>query len=226
MRKLISIFIVNFIKINYLLFDRPKLLFARLKFNLLDNKKDNILVSIIVATYSRSKLLTERTIPAVLNQTYKDIEVIVVGDNCIDDTPSKIKDLKDPRLIFFDLSKRGKYPKNVNDRWFVQGSVPRNFGMKVAKGRWLMFISDDDIMYPDQVEKLVKFIKTNRLEFASAAYKTFKNGETIYVYPGKYNYRSNLICGGMQTWIYESYLGKFRWNRHSWRKKKRSTRRL
>lgn len=214
-----NIFIISVIKIINILFDRWKLLYMRLKFELTQRKKDNECVSIIIATYNRAKILTERTIPAALDQTYKNIELIIIGDHCIDDTPQKIIEIKDPRVKFFDLSKRGKYPENVDDRWFVQGSVPRNFGMKVATGRWLMFISDDDIMYSNQVDKLVKYVKLNNLEFASAGYKTFKNGEAKYIYPGKNNYKSNLICGGMQTWIYEAYLKTFRWNRHSWRKK-------
>jgi glycosyltransferase involved in cell wall biosynthesis len=176
------------------------------------------LVSIIIATYNRSNILINRTLPAIFNQNYKNIEIIVVGDCCIDDTESNIKKIKDERLKFYNLKKRGKYPKNIEDRWFVQGSVPRNFGMKVAKGKWFVFISDDDILYPNHIEILLKNAKEKKLEFISASYITVKDGLTIRVNPNKWNFNSELICGGMQTWLYRSYLRGFKWNRQSWRK--------
>lgn len=178
----------------------------------------NVKVSVIIATYNRANILINRTIPSVLRQTHKNIEVIVVGDCCIDDTQEKIKLVDDLRVKFFNLDKRGKYPSNIRNRWFVQGSVPRNFGMKVATGDWFVFISDDDIMYPHHIETMLNNAKKYNLEFASASYEAIKDGKKIVVNPEKNNRDSDLVCGGMQTWIYRSYLRIFKWNRHSWRK--------
>ena len=75
--------------------------------------EDNPLVSIIIATYNRSQILINRTLPTVLSQTYNNIEVVIVGDHCIDNTPELLKDYPDNRVRFFDLKKRGKYPKNI-----------------------------------------------------------------------------------------------------------------
>jgi Glycosyltransferase like family 2 len=176
------------------------------------------LVSIIVATYNRSEILVGRTIPSILNQTYRNIELVVVGDKCIDNTPLNVCSITDSRLRFIDLPRRGSYPKMVSDRWFVQGSVPRNFGMKIARGKWFVFLSDDDIMLPHQIEVMLSFALNNKLEFASSAYSTTKDGEHYTVYPDKNNFNSKLVCGGMQTWIYRDYLRFFKWNIHSWRK--------
>jgi glycosyltransferase involved in cell wall biosynthesis len=144
---------------------------------------------------------------------------VVIGDCCVDDTAKRIKEVQDKRLIFFDLKKRGKYPKPIEDRWFVQGTTPRNYGMKIAKGNWFVFISDDDILYPNHIEVLLRSAIEKNLEFISAAYTTVKDGKTIEVQPSTSNNHSELICGGMQTWLYRSYLRTFKWNRHSWRKK-------
>ena len=179
----------------------------------------NGMVSIIIATYNRSNILINRTLPSVFAQSHKNIEVVVIGDCCIDDTAKRIQKVKDKRLIFHDLKKRGKYPKKIEDRWFVQGSTPRNYGMKIAKGNWFVFISDDDVLYPNHIEVLLRNAKEKNLEFISAAYKTVKDGKTIEVQPNTWNKDSALICGGMQTWLYRSYLRTFKWNRHSWRKK-------
>jgi glycosyltransferase involved in cell wall biosynthesis len=193
-----------------------KLWFSR-RLNIKNEKND--LISIIIATYNRSNILINRTLPSVFMQTYENIEILVIGDCCIDDTAIKIREIRDKRLKFYDLKSRGRYPKLTKDRWFVQGSVPRNYGMKIAKGNWFVFISDDDILFPNHIEILLKNAKEKNLEFISAAYLTVKDGETIEIQPKKSNYQSELICGGMQTWLYRSYLRNFKWNRHSWRKK-------
>ena len=183
------------------------------------NRDYEDLVTIIIATYNRSNILINRTLPAVFAQSHKNIEILVIGDCCVDDTVERIKEVQDKRLIFYDLKKRGKYPKLIEDRWFVQGTTPRNFGMKIAKGKWFVFISDDDVLYPNHIEILLRNAIEKKLEFISAAYKTVKDGKTIEVQPSAWNYNSELKCGGMQTWLYRSYLRSFKWNRHSWRKK-------
>ena len=181
-------------------------------------RPENDLVSIIIATYNRSNILIDRTLPSVLAQTHQNIEVVIIGDKCIDDTAERLNTLDDPRIIFYDLPERGVYPQDIKDKWFVQGSVPRNEGMKIAKGRWFVFISDDDLLYKNHIETLLKAAGENDLEFVSASYKTVKDGKELIVHPDKWNIGSDLICGGMQTWLYKSYLRSFKWNRHSWRK--------
>ena len=84
--------------------DRPKLIELRNSSNYQKPfKAKEPLVSIRVATYNRAKILTERTIPSFLNQTYKNIEVVIVGDHCPDDTVERIKKIKDKRVKFYNL---------------------------------------------------------------------------------------------------------------------------
>jgi len=176
------------------------------------------LVSIIIATYNRSSILINRTLPSVLAQTYTNIEVIIIGDHCIDNTPEMLKNFPDKRVHFFDLAKRGKYPKDIKDRWFVQGAIPRNMGMKIAKGEWFVFISDDDIIYPHHIDKLLKAAISKKVEFISAAYDTIKDGKKLIVQPEAFHNNNSFIVGGMQTWLYRSYLKFFKWNVDAWRK--------
>jgi glycosyltransferase involved in cell wall biosynthesis len=177
------------------------------------------LVSIIIATYNRSAILINRTLPSVLNQTYENIEVVVIGDKCIDDTPRLMKSYPDKRVKFYDLSKRGVYPRDIQQRWFVQGSVPRNKGMKIAKGKWFVFISDDDVMLPEHIKTLLEAAETFDVEFISASYETIKNGEKVIVHPAEFGGNRKVMIGGLQTWLYRSYLKFFKWNIDSWRKK-------
>jgi glycosyltransferase involved in cell wall biosynthesis len=219
MQKIIN-YIILFLYLPYLkLCDNLLLPFYRFKFN--QNKKKDVfpLVSIIIATYNRSNILINRTLPSILCQTYENFEVVIVGDKCIDNTALFFENYPDKRVRFFDLPKRGNYPLDIKDRWFVQGTTPRNKGMKLAKGEWFVFISDDDILMPNHIEVLLKNALRLNVEFISASYETYKNGNKIIVHPQQFiKGTKSAYIGGMQTWLYRSYLKCFKWNIHSWRK--------
>jgi glycosyltransferase involved in cell wall biosynthesis len=210
-------------KYYYFFYEKIMLHIIRFSNNLFFKEKyneKNPLVSIIIATYNRSDILLNRTLPSILSQTYKNIEIIIVGDKCIDNTPALLTNYHDKRVKFYDLKKRGKYPQNIKDRWFVQGSVPRNKGMKLANGDWFIFISDDDVMFPNHVEVLLRNAIDLKVEFLSASYETVKNGKIHIVNPVFFTSNGRSVkIGGMQTWIFKSYLKFFKWNIDSWRKK-------
>jgi glycosyltransferase involved in cell wall biosynthesis len=213
-----NVLITNLIAFKSFLFDKIILYISRLDSNK-SISETRPLVSIIIATYNRASILINRTIPSILNQSYNNFEIIIVGDHCIDNTPIQIKKIIDSRIRFYDLPKRGKYPMDIKDRWFVQGTKPRNKGMQLAKGDWFVFISDDDILLPNHLETLVNAAIELNVEFLSASYETVKNGETLIVKPTLFSENGKqAFIGGMQTWIYRSYLKCFKWNIHSWRK--------
>jgi len=183
-------------------------------------KNSKPLVSIIIATYNRGNILVSRTIPHLLDQDYKNIEIIVIGDKCKDDTPNLIKKISDKRVKFYDLKLRGKYPKSIVDRWFVQGTKPRNMGMKYAMGDWYVWMSDDDILYPNHISTLLEYAQSNDLEFVTANYQEEREGKVNIVKAQSYDKNHpDFLIGGMPSWMYRSYLKTFKWNIHSWRKK-------
>jgi glycosyltransferase involved in cell wall biosynthesis len=206
-----------FKSIFYFIYEVPMLRFKRLT-NKINYENNNPLISIIIATYNRSEILLNRTLPSILKQSYTNYEVIIVGDKCIDETPQLLNNYPDKRVYFLDLKKRGKYPKNVEQRWFVQGAKPRNIGLSLAKGDWLMFISDDDILYPDCLEVLLKHAISTKSEFVSGGYDTIIDGKDQYFPPEPWG-PNNIMIGGMPSWLYRSYLSFFKWNIDSWRKK-------
>ena len=176
------------------------------------------LISIIIATYNRGRILVERTLPSIFRQTYRNFEVIVVGDHCADNTPELLSRVQDPRLVFYDLPQRGKYPKDVKLRWFVQGTPPRNKGMRLARGKWLSWLSDDDVFTPNHLEDLLSFAMRGRYEFVSGAYEAERQGQKHVLGDDAMREALGIAVGGMPTWLYRTYLRHFRWNRHCWRK--------
>ena len=123
------------------------------------------LVTVIVATYNRSRPLTERCLPSILGQTYDNLELIVVGDACTDDTEELVSQIKDPRLKFHNLPERGRYPSDPIRRWMVAGIAPTNEALSMAKGDFITHLDDDDEYVPDRLEKLVKFAADNQCDF-------------------------------------------------------------
>lgn len=123
------------------------------------------LVSICVATYNRGRLLTERCIPSLLNQTYKNVEVVVVGDHCTDDTEARVSQIKDTRLKFLNLPERGNYPSDPHRRWMVAGTAAINKAMELATGDFISHLDDDDEHLPERVEKLLQFAKEQQCDF-------------------------------------------------------------
>lgn len=200
----------------YVTIEWPMLRIMRFS-NKVDYEKKDPLISIIIATYNRSEILINRTLPSVLNQSYSNFEVIIVGDKCIDNTPELLKNFPDNRVIFRDLKKRGQYPVNIEQRWFVQGGKPRNVGLSLAKGDWIMFISDDDILYKDCLKMLLGHALESNAEFVSAGYDTIIDGKEQYFPPEPWG-ANNVMIGGMPSWMYRSYLRFFKWNLDSWRK--------
>lgn len=106
-------------------------------------------VSVPIATYDRIDVLVERTIPALLAQTHRDVEVIVVGDGTPPKLFARLADIDDPRVIRLRLPERTRYPSDPLERWMVAGWHPRNVGASMASGGWLLWMSDDDLILPE-----------------------------------------------------------------------------
>lgn len=120
---------------------------------------DRPLVSVCIATYNRAALLVERCLPSVLAQSYPHLEVIVVGDGCTDETAERVAAIRDPRLRFVNLERRGEYPADSLRRWMVAGTPAVNKALAQAKGELITHLDDDDEYLPERLEKLVAFIR-------------------------------------------------------------------
>lgn len=105
------------------------------------------LVSIIVTTYKRPEYLG-KTLLSILNQTYRNIEVVVVSDGYSEEDSAVCRSLNDPRVKHLYIEHAGR------------PAVPRNFGISQVRGEFVAFCDDDDLWSADklarQVDSLVK----------------------------------------------------------------------
>ena len=107
-------------------------------------------VSVIVPVYN-SELYLKDCLDSLVNQTLKGIEIVLVNDGSTDSSEEIIKSYKDKRI---------KYFKNKN-----QGiGKTRNFGMKKATGKYIMFLDSDDYLATNACEELFNKAEKDNLD--------------------------------------------------------------
>ncbi|MEP4533558.1 MAG: glycosyltransferase [Cyclobacteriaceae bacterium] len=108
------------------------------------------MVSVIIPAYNATKYIDE-TIDSVLNQSFQDLEVIIVNDGSRDDTASII-------------SKRSNIDKRVSSIHQENAGVSsaRNNGIRKAKGEYLVFLDADDVLCVDCLSQRVNYLIENK----------------------------------------------------------------
>jgi glycosyltransferase involved in cell wall biosynthesis len=123
------------------------------------------LVTVVIPTYTNLHLLLERALPSVFAQTYERLEIVIVGDAASPQVGEAIRRLCDSRIRYTNLPYRGPYPADRELRWMVAGGPPVNEAVRLANGRWIAFMDDDDACTPDRIELLLKAARERRWEF-------------------------------------------------------------
>lgn len=122
-------------------------------------------ISIIIPFYKNKKWL-EEALDSVYNQTYKNIEIIIVNDGSKEN--------------ILDIEK--KYHKNITflKQKNMGAAFARNEGIGIATGEYIAFLDSDDIWYPKKLSKQVHYMKENNLDWSHTDYARFKdNPENI-----------------------------------------------
>ena len=107
------------------------------------------LVSIIIPVYNSEKYIS-RCIESIINQSYKNLEILCIDDGSSDSSLNLIKDYanKDNRIKIYSQSNNGP-------------SVARNYGLNIAIGDYIMFVDSDDYIHHNMVELLINSISRN-----------------------------------------------------------------
>lgn len=142
--------------------------------------------SIITATYNREHCIGN-TINSVLNQSFKDWELIIIDDGSTDNTPKIIGQFSDPRINYIYFNKN----RGCN--------AARNHGIKLAKKDWVVFLDSDDSFSENALNIMAKAIGEYKFPFMCFPCKNKKEKSTVAdpLFGGFVNYR-DILCKGFK----------------------------
>lgn len=143
------------------------------------------LISVIIAIYNPGKYL-RACLDSIVNQTYKNLEIILVDDGSTDDSLAVCKEYaeKDNRIIVHHKENSGV-------------SATRNQGIRLAHGDYFSFIDSDDFIELDTYEYLMNLMQEHQVDIVNHEhYITKPSNETIHTSPehayGKFNRKDSM----------------------------------
>ena len=118
----------------------------------------NNTVSVIVPVYNAEKCISD-TIMSVLNQSYKDVELILVDDGSTDGTVEIMNKYSSDRV------------KVITEKEGKGAASARNKGTEIATGRFITFLDADDLWKEDKLQKQLDFMKETHAAFSFTGYE-------------------------------------------------------
>jgi glycosyltransferase involved in cell wall biosynthesis len=144
---------------------------------------NNNLISIVIPTYNRKKKL-ERAILSVLNQSYKNWELIIVDNYSTDNTEKLVKNFNSDKINFFQINNNGIIAKS------------RNFGISKSRGEYICFLDSDDFWHLDKLFHISKYINKG----FNLIY------HDMYLFNKKYFKKKTSYCRNLSHPIYKDLL--------------------
>lgn len=162
-------------------------------------------VSVVIATYRRTHSL-KRALESLVNQSYKNIEVILIDDNGNTEWNSKIK------LIVDNFRKKHPYIilKYIVNHKNIGSAKTRNVGINASSGEFVTFLDDDDIYLPDKIKKQVISMQNSKADYSITDLALYSNSEKlIEVRKRDYIKKNNTKC-----FVEISFNVSYNWNRY------------
>jgi glycosyltransferase involved in cell wall biosynthesis len=141
-------------------------------------------VSVIIHTYNNEKFIAE-TVESVLNQTYRDYEIIVVDDGSVDGTRDALK----------------PYMQKIRYHYKENGGIAsaKNAGIKLSQTEYVAFLDHDDLWVSDKLQLQMEcFMENPQVGLVYAKYTSFRDGKELRTKPEK----------GYSGWIFKELLAK------------------
>lgn len=133
-------------------------------------------VSVITPVYNAEKYL-EKALESIFEQTYENIEIVLVDDCSKDKSAQIIAQLKEkhPEIVYF------LQPKNMG------AGAARNKALELATGQYVAFLDSDDLWFPEKTSRQIKLMKEKKSPFSYTAIEMMD--ETDRTIKGKRNIR-------------------------------------
>lgn len=128
----------------------------------------NDLISIIVPVYNVEKYLDE-CICSLVNQTYTNLEIILVDDGSPDNCPAMCDAWaeKDSRIRVIHKENGGQ-------------ADARNAGLEIARGEYLCFVDSDDYVLEEMCASMIELLKTHCVDVVSSSFIVYKDGKKVF----------------------------------------------
>ena len=144
-----------------------------------DAARHETLVSVIMGTYNRSIEILE-SVESVLRQTEQDFELIVINDGGDVDVQNLLRHRNSPKIKCFKMQENMGHAAVLNE------------GVRRSKGRFIAYLDDDDVYYPDHLELLLNALR---------------KGESKFAYSN-----TKMVCGSMVDGRFQAEEIKGTWN--------------
>jgi len=148
------------------------------------------LVSVIIPVYNVEKYL-DKCVESVINQTYKNLEIILVDDGSPDACPQMCD----------NWVKKDKRIKVIHKQNGGQGSA-RNMALDVCKGDYICFVDSDDFVEPDYVQELLSACLNNNADIAICKIRNIN--ESTYTQKDETPFSSSISVSGNNI-VYDAY---------------------
>lgn len=123
-------------------------------------------ISIIIPVYNAEKYICD-TLNSIKEQTYKNIEVILVDDGSTDNSKALCKSfLNDKRFILYEQNNSG-------------APAARNNGLQLSTGSYILFFDADDILKKDAIQNMINIAKLENSDLVISNFSTFCNNQII-----------------------------------------------
>lgn len=124
-------------------------------------------ITVLMTTYNCAPYIG-LAIKSILNQTFRNFELLIIDDGSIDNTGEIIKQFEDSRICYVKIDHVGI-------------GAAANVGLKLAKHDWIARIDADDICHPLRLEKQIKYLNDNKFLIVSSFSAYFIKNKLLYI---------------------------------------------
>ncbi|MDD6038019.1 MAG: glycosyltransferase family 2 protein, partial [bacterium] len=148
------------------------------------------LVSIIIPVFNTEKYI-EKCINSLINQTYSNIEIIVIDNHSVDSSGRRVK----------EIAKKDHRVRLLENKKTMGVGYSRNRGLDCARGEYIWFVDSDDYAELDFLEKMMAYMEEYQVDIVQCCYREFDN---FACYRDYLPYNQNKVYSGRELVIYMS----------------------